>query len=424
MDSLSNGYYYGFHSQYYRCPVATIRRSGESDFRTTKNRIRAPNKLSLKAIAQTYPHHGTRGQLKQQSYAIHTDSISPLLGRELALEQINNAIESWRKQQGELSAITAPFGAGLSHFINNIMHSQPTADSILWLSFYHAPLSSKEAIACLYSCFDINNDPQSITDAISLINNQPAKIIFIDDMHKLMLRRMGNYQALVTLATILMETRQKHCWIIGCETYVWQRLASQYQITHFFKTVVHLSYLNQPALNTLLSLHLAELGITLPAQSAVKTADDTEHLDPLEVELTAIEEHSKTLMTISQGHPKLALLVLKRSIESLTIKQLSTLSAKEMIEVDTQALNSLDEASLFALAEIYVHGGLTIENSSIIFNISIEKSSLTLEFLSRQGLLIPQYCEDDFVRHYYQITPALTKVVAVHLVNHNKLFSL
>ncbi|MCT7940559.1 hypothetical protein [Shewanella holmiensis] len=44
-----------------------------------------PNKLSLKAIAQTYPHHGTRGQLKQQSYAIHTDSISPLLGRELAL---------------------------------------------------------------------------------------------------------------------------------------------------------------------------------------------------------------------------------------------------------------------------------------------------------------------------------------------------
>jgi len=382
------------------------------------------DKLSLKAIAQTYSHHGTRGQLKQQPYVIHKDNISPLLGRELAMEQISNAIELWRKQQGELSAITAPFGAGLSHFINNIIHSQAAAEPILWLSFYRAPLSTKEAISSLFSCFDINDDPQSITDAISLINAQPAKIIFIDDMHKLMLRRMGNYQALVTLATILMETRQKHCWIMGCETYVWQRLSSQYQISHFFKTVVHLAYLNQPAMHTLLSLHLADLGITLPAQSAIKTLDDTAKAAPLDIELTAIEEHSKTLVANSQGHPKLALLLLKRSIATQGIKQLSKLPSTDIISVDTKALSCLDEESLFALAEIYIHGGLTVENLSIIFNISVENSSLTLEFLSRQGLIIPQYCEEDFVRHYYQITPALTQIVAVHLVNHNKLFSL
>ncbi|MCW3173208.1 hypothetical protein [Shewanella subflava] len=393
-------------------------------FTPQKTESEPTDKLSLKAIAQTYTYHGIRGQLKQQPYAIHANRMSPLLGRELALEQINNAIELWRKQQGELSAITAPFGAGLSHFINNIIHSQQGAEPILWLSFYRAPLSTKDAISSLFSCFNIHHEPQSITDAISLINTQPAKIIFIDDMHKLMLRRMGNYQALVTLATILMETRQQHCWIMGCETYVWQRLSSQYQITHFFKTVVHLSYFNQPALKTLLSLHLTDLGITLPAQNAVKTDDNTANTDPLDVELTAIEELSKTLMVISQGHPKLALLVLKRSLESLPIKQLSNLPAKELISVDTQALNHLNEESLFALAEIYIHGGLTVENLSIIFNISIEKSSLTLEFLNRQGLIIPQYCEDDFARHYYQITPALTKIVAMHLVNHNKLFSL
>ena len=286
------------------------------------------------------------------------------------------------------------------------------------------PLSTKEAISSLFSCFDINDDPQSITDAISLINAQPAKIIFIDDMHKLMLRRMGNYQALVTLATILMETRQKHCWIMECETYVWQRLSSQYQISHFFKTVVHLAYLNQPAMHTLLSLHLADLGITLPAQSAIKTLDDTAKAAPLDIELTAIEEHSKTLVANSQGHPKLALLLLKRSIATQGIKQLSKLPSTDIISVDTKALSCLDEESLFALAEIYIHGGLTVENLSIIFNISVENSSLTLEFLSRQGLIIPQYCEEDFVRHYYQITPALTQIVAVHLVNHNKLFSL
>lgn len=380
------------------------------------------NTLSLKTIAQTYQHHGVRIPLKQQISNQSNIGIHHVIGREQAIDQINNAIELWRDNQGELSAIIAPFGSGVSTFIQNVIRGQQTSEPILWLSFCQAPLSSKEAIATLYDCFDIQDLPQSITEAIRLINAQPKHIILLDDIHRLMQRRMGSYQALVTLATILMETRQRHCWIMGCETYVWQRLSSQYQITHFIKTVVQLKYFTQTELTTFLTLHLPDIGINLPQES--NNADESEADSELTIELNALESHSKTLMKICQGHPKLALFILKHSINEHKISKLSELQSKNIFNIDTHALKSLDEESLFALAEIYVHGGLTVENLSIIFNMSIEESSLTLEFLSRQGLLITQYCESDFARHFYQIPPVLSKIVAMHLLNHNKLFSL
>ncbi|UJF21608.1 hypothetical protein [Shewanella sp. OMA3-2] len=380
------------------------------------------NTLSLKAIAQTYLYHGIRSPLKQQlSYKVNTDNYH-VIGREQAIVQINNAIELWRDNQGELSAIIAPFGSGVSTFIQNIIRQQQSSEPLLWLSFCKAPLSPKEAIATLYDCFDIQHEPQSITEAIRLINAEPKHIILLDDIHRLMQRQMGSYQALVTLATILMETRQRHCWIVGCETYVWQRLSSQYQITHFVKTLVQLKYFTQTELTTFITLHLADLGIYLPQENSDEL--DEEGDSALTIELNAIESHSKTLMKICQGHPKLALFILKLSIDEHKITKLSDLNSKDIFTIDTQALNSLDEESLFALAEIYVHGGLTVENLSIIFNMSIEESSLTLEFLSKQGLLITQYCESDFARHFYQIPPVLSKIVATHLLNHNKLFSL
>ncbi|MCL1141348.1 hypothetical protein [Shewanella gaetbuli] len=384
------------------------------------------DQLSLKAIAQTYRQHGQRAQLQAVSASVTSEHVMMPIGREDALEDIQRAISQWQNNVGELNAIVGPFASGLSTLMQAVYLQNQNNHTLLWLSFYHAPLSSKEAINQLYACFGINDEPSSITEAIRLINAQPRQIILIDDIHKLMLRRMGNYQALVTIATILMETRQQHCWIIGCEKYVWQRLRSQYQITHFFKTVVHIDHFSATELQQFLWSQLPCLNIATDIEIETETEVETNTPPPEQIALAQqalLEPHAKVLMQTSLGHPKLALFLLKQSILAQQVNHLSKLSSKTLLNLDASTLYQLDEESLFALAEIYVHGGLTVENLSHIFNISMEKSSLTLEFLSRQGLLITQYCDSDFGRHFYQITPVISNLVALHLVNHNKLFS-
>ncbi|GIU48274.1 hypothetical protein [Shewanella sp. KT0246] len=332
---------------------------------------------------------------------------SLFIGRDIQRQKVIDAITRWQNNKGELTAVIGPFGSGVSSFLNQFHYQYHLTEPVTYLSFYHAALSTKEAIANLCYCFNITDEPKSITAAISLINQQDSHIIIIDDLHKLMLRMMGNYQALVTFATVIMETRQQHCWILGCETYVWHRLSSQYSITNFVKTIIRLDYFSLLELRDVIQCKTTNIGLIL-------THDGNE-----DAEKTAFEQLTKQLHQVSGGHSKLACVLL---FNALTEDPNHPLSIEPICTPDTTTLKQCSDEDLFSLAELYVHGGLRIFQHAEIFATSVEQSSLKLEYLSRQGLLKAHYSKQDFAQHNYVITPTLTRLIATHLVNHNKLY--
>ncbi len=403
-------------------------------------------KLSLKEISQLYPrdttilsevekcllYHPIRTDLQPlanklaESVTLDTQDVqliqqsnqqqietplqaenSQFIGRDVQQKKVSDAISRWQNNKGELTAVIGPFGSGVSSFLNQFHHQYHQQVPVTYVSFYHAALTTKEAIANLCYCFNITDEPKSITEAIALINQQDSHIIIIDDLHKLMLRMMGNYQALVTFATVIMETRQQHCWILGCETYVWHRLSSQYSITNFVKIIVRLEYFSLLEFRDVIQAKTANISLTL-------TSDGNE-----ETEKAAFEQLTKQLHQVSGGHSKLACVLL---FNALTEDPNHPLSIKPICTPDLATLKQCTDEDLFSLAEIYVHGGLRIFQHAEIFATSIEQSSLKLEYLSRQGLLKPHYSKLDFAQHYYVIPPTLTRLIASHLVNHNKLY--
>ncbi|MCL1066713.1 ATP-binding protein [Shewanella olleyana] len=361
------------------------------------------NNLSTPSQPFSKQNQEPRSQVENTSSA----SKSLFIGRDTQQQKVVDAINRWKNNKGELTAIIGPFGSGVSSFLNQFHNQYHQTEPVTYLSFYHAALSAKEAIANLCYCFNITDEPKSITAAISLINQQESHIIIIDDLHKLMLRMMGNYQALVTFATIIMETRQQHCWILGCETYVWHRLSSQYSITNFVKIIVRLDYFSALEFRDIVESKTAQIGLKLTLDS-----DD-------ENEKSAVEQLSKQLHQVSGGHSKLACILL---FNALAEDGNHPLSLQPICTPDTTTLKQCSDEDLFSLAELYVHGGLRIFQHAEIFACSVEQSSLKLEYLSRQGLLKAHYSKQDFAQHYYAIAPSLTRIIANHLLNHNKLY--
>ncbi|MDD8058934.1 hypothetical protein [Shewanella metallivivens] len=405
--------------------------------------------ISLKTIANQYPLQIGQGQLTEAVPTRPFYSSDRFVGREQQLNQMTEVINLWRNHHGEISAIVAPAGAGLSAFLgymptllqqiqDNTEHAVPTNAKALpntWLimSFYQAPLSAFAAITNLCHCFNIappkRISDSSITDTIYAINQQAPQLIIIDDLHKLMLRMMGNYQALVTFATIIMETRKHHCWILGCEKYAWQRLSAQYQITHFIKHIINIDYFNAQELANIQTQQLVELGLISadylkqkPAEKPNNHKSDTPD-DTSETGVNPYDEQLKQLHTISQGHPKLAALLLQHSLKHQVETTSDNKHKIDICKINSSALQQCQDNDLFSLAEIYVHGGLKVEQHAHIFAQSIEQSSLQLAYLARHGLIIAQYSQQDFAQHFYFITPTLTKIIASHLVNNNKLFN-
>ncbi|MCL1114391.1 hypothetical protein L2703_12420 [Shewanella basaltis] len=401
--------------------------------------------ISLKTIASQYPQGQLQPSLPQRPFY----STEYFISRQSQSEQMIEVINLWRHHHGEVCAIVAPAGAGLSAFLGHMptllqqirddSENKPTPqakalpDKWLIMSFYQAPLSALEAIIYVCHCFNISPPntitDSSITETIYAINQQQPQLIIIDDLHKLMLRMMGNNQALVTFATIIMETRKHHCWILGCEKYAWQRLSAQYQITHFIKHVITIDYFNASDLAILQTRQLVDLGLI-----------STDYLEPID---NGVNEHAKKapvsddkkeavnpyhdqlkqLYTISQGHPKLAALLLQYSLSHQNEISSVEHHKTDICKINASALQLCQDNDLFSLAEIYVHGGLKVEQHAHIFAQTIEQSSLQLSYLARHGFVIAQYSQQDFAEHFYFITPTLTKIIANHLVNNNKLFN-
>jgi len=442
-----------------------------SSSRKTKSHDIEKGVISLNTIATQSPlmqsQRAMTGAVSCASLATGDDFI----GREEQQQKIRHIISQWRQQQGELTAVVAPAGAGLSAFLAQIipllaiMHDDilPTAQDkqlatarinssspasaltikplprqILYMSFYQAPLSTKEAIANICYCFGIT-PPDNITDTIRLINQHNPQLILIDDLHKLMLRMMGNSQALITFATIMMETRKQHCWLVGCEMYVWQRLSAQYQIGHLIHNQLQFGYFNAKELAQIQRRQLTDIGLiktqvlaskSLEATTAI-AADLTPAPTPSVSKKSPLDDLLKQLYAISQGHLKLASLLLQYSLEhqadindnyNETNNQTDNDTAIEIYQINISSLRSCQDSDLFSLAEIYVHGGLRVYQHAHIFAITNEQSILQLEYLVRQGLLLPQYSKQDFAAHFYIITPPLTHIIANHLVNNNKLY--
>ncbi|WP_144210709.1 ATP-binding protein [Shewanella donghaensis] len=365
-------------------------------------------KLSLKAIAQCYPSHSAQSEIdKKLLYTPLIPGIDNFIGRDSQQQQLTDAIERWQNNKGELTAVIGPFGCGVSSFLNQFHQQYAQEHTVTYLSFYHGVLTTKEAIANLCYCFNITEAPTSITAAIALINQLPRHIIIIDDLHKLMLRMMGNYQALVTFATMLMETRQHHCWILGCETFVWHRLSSQYSITNFVKSIITLDYFSQQDLADLLKQKTSQISLQL-----TDTNDE-------ETNNSLFDNMAKQLHQASDGHPKLACVLL---LQALVNDGNSPITLNPISQPDLSSLKQCIDEDLFSLAELYVHGGLRVFQHAEIFATSIEHSSLKLEYLARQGLVKAHYSKQDFAQHYYLITPTLTRIIAMHLLNHNKLY--
>lgn len=431
--------------------------------------------ISLKTIANQYQPKTGQDPINETMSSQSIYTAEDFVGREAQTKQISDVINLWRNHHGEISAIVAPAGAGLSAFLGQLpsilaslnaqtqdsstSKAKPLPKKRLIMSFYNAPLSASDAIANVCYCFNIP-PPEvmtdtTITDIIIAINQLPAQLIVIDDLHKLMLRMMGNAQALVTFATIVMETRKHHCWILGCEKFAWQRLSAQYQITHFIKHVITFDYFNAKELASIQTKQLVDLGLigddylTLETDKAEpnqtqKSSEATHTESEKNDEVNPYDDQLKQLYMISQGHPKLAKLLLQYSLthqadiaqsssnnksdngsknNSNKVTDNNSKQCTDICKVNASVLPLCQDNDLFSLAEIYIHGGLRVAQHAHIFAQTIEQSSLQLAYLARQGLIIAQYSQRDFAQHFYFITPALSKIIASHLVNNNKLFN-
>ncbi len=329
------------------------------------------------------------------------------VGREEQLTRLSSALELWRAGRGAMIAVTGPQGCGLSSFLRQLEQSVGSNDTFRYSKLTRRPYDISDTLAMLSEFAGFEQPAKSIEELLEGINELPPRVFVIDNSHFLSCRVMGAHAAIRVFGAVMVATQQRHLWILGCEEFAWRRLTYIYHADRYFTDRIELGMLSEPELDECLALRQQMSGVEL---SSNLDGGDKELPDELESELP-------TLYKLSNGKPDFAFFYYLGSLQ--VNPENKQLNIKLGSALDFSALKKLIREELFTLAEVAVHGNMTIGDHRALFRCSREESWLLLERLYQQCLLDKDETDEE---PRYRLVPVYSEVISRYLTNTNYLY--
>ncbi len=331
------------------------------------------------------------------------------VGRAESLGVIESAIAQWRTGGSAMLAVTAPQGAGISSFLARVPSLLPPGEPVDSRAFAARVCHSEDVLATVASWFDLEQTPASAHALIMQLRAAAPRVILVDDAHYLV-NRLAELEAVRVFGSILVATQDRHLWILGCRRHAFARLVYLHQADRFFSHQLELSYFSQEELAEVVRLRLQRAGLSL-------TDDEDASAD---VPIGLGEGRLRELYQCSGGKPDLAfagLLRASRAVGDGSHAQMARPSA-----VDVSVLQELERPELLALAELIVHGNLSVAEHGGIFRVPRASSALSLSYLHNLGLLDQFGDEGDESAIRYAVVKPIWALVVKHLETANYLY--
>ncbi|WP_126455008.1 ATP-binding protein [Sulfuriflexus mobilis] len=313
------------------------------------------------------------------------------IGREKELSDLLAALEGWRSGRPTMAVVSGPQGSGITSLVNQLqLHIRPE-ETLKRECLRQRFCNEQDVFALVARLFDLQDPPHDASTLSERLNELPGRILFIDDAHYLASRLYGERDAVRSLGAIMVATQGRHLWLLGCRQQAWRRMGYTHHADQFFSHAITLNYFNAVELTNFIAARTGAAG------------DEQTELAPAIIQ---------RLQSLSLGKPDLLLLYLLSG---------ALQDAAALRPLDTSVFKQLEMEEKFTLAELAVHGSLTVVEHQHIFRLSPEDSQLRLNQLCNMGLAERGHATTGS-SVYYRILPMVTAHLYEHLYKSNYLY--
>ena len=307
--------------------------------------------------------------------------------RESELKTLGKALTNWQKGKYAPAIIVGEKGSGATSLINKFLSDFKSRTQVYRYSVVEPVYHQNELLKTISKILNVEN-LNSIDDAIDYLNNLPEKkIIIIENLQRLFVRKVDGFAALKVYFEIVSRTNQNIFWLSTCTLYSWIYLDKTIHILDHFGYVVELKKLNEQQITDLVSKRHRVSGYkieyvadenTLKSKSFKKIPED-------ERQTYLRKKYFSDLNRFAQSNITLALIYWLRSAREIVNDIIKIGSPPEL---DYSFLENLSNDKMFALAVLLIHDGLRIEDHSKIFNVTLSQSKLLFLLMSDDGILV------------------------------------
>lgn len=312
--------------------------------------------------------------------------------REKACDQVESTVERWLAGGRESIAVIGEPGAGKSTLLNWITRHLGGEAPIKRTRFAQRLRRPEELCEILGAALGLSAkvDEQGLIDHL---NQGTREVIIIDDAGRIGLRAPGGGEVVRCFLRIVLATQENVLWVIGIRLPAWERFDDLYSIGRHFTTAIRLNYFARSELSE--ALHRRMEGAQLPMQVHHEEERSRKGEAADEREARVMNSWLAEVHKFSGGQFPLALYYWALVAEYDEEKKEVAIEFDRPATLDPEIPRGVQD--LLTLAEIVVHGWLTVGEHAEIFQGKLDDSRHLLDMLTREGLLVRELDEGENV---------------------------
>lgn len=343
-------------------------------------------------------------------YELNVAEMQFFVNRDKEIKEIQKSFTNWTKNRFVTCAIIGEKGCGITSTINAFLNTIPHTETIR--GELHEKIFTKEEYIKYFNSLLKTKNITTNKELIDHLNEtQSAKIIILENLHHMFLKKVGGFESIKMLFELISYTTKKVLWIGVFTPKIWNFLDKTISISNYFTSEIFMEPLSHDQIKEIITKRneYENLKIEfLPKEESLKTAI-FEKLGDEEKQSFLDDKFFKQLHKLSNGNISLALLYWIRSIQKI---DKSMIYIKEIDNFEYSFIKNLSSEALFALQAIILHDGLTLHDFSIVMNKPLEDCRNMLMPMLEKGLLIQPHKK-------YNINPAIYKHILDYLSSKN-----
>lgn len=294
------------------------------------------------------------------------------VARNDAEEALTEYYEDWKKQQvGQRILLCGDRGIGKSEIIAQFVrvNNLQVKSSILINGD-----TNPEKVCLRLSKSILDKELVDGELLVDELNRLPPSVITLENIENTMLRKVGGFEGFAFVLDVLLQTSEKHFWVLTCTSYAWTIVKQAVVGSQSFTDVLNIRGMDEGLLKAMLMNRHSDTSSKAPDFSQLNLSQDKKGVylghkktmsdQEMEEKNTAL--YFRILWDYTKGNPRQALYFWKSSLSWD-----GGHTKVHLFEVPEQrVLEGLQDTTLMLLAALIEHNGLSLEGLATVMNMS------------------------------------------------------
>ncbi len=307
-------------------------------------------------------------------------------GRKKELEEIQLAFANWQEKRFAATIVLGEKWGGLTSFINYCDQQEVFKSTTIRYTLRENFCNQEQFVALMREVLQ-ESSFKSEEDIIDYLNTGTEKIIILEDIQNLYLRKVNGFAAVQALSEVIIRTSQKVFWLATATIYTWDYLSKTIGLNEYFSYIIKLGALNNDQIVDLIMKRNRISGYNIVFEMDEDHAQDRKFnkLSAQQQQDKLRDEFFGDLNDFARSNISLALifwLLSTKKIENDTI----TIGAFQKPNLNFLTVLSMNK--IYVLHALIMHDGLTELQLGEVLGIGKPSANLMLLAMIEDGVVL------------------------------------